>query len=197
MVHAERAALINDLADLSDEQWSTQSLCGEWTVHDVAAHLIDNAQTTTRRLVVAMIRARFDFDRQNAQGVERERRTSASAMLIQLRRVATCTSTAGCSRKSSTAKTSADLSGSNVPILRRLSPALWRTRHVPRYGWVVPSSESPGSGCELLTPTCQLARAPKSAVQHCRCSCRSRDARQRERTFTVLECRGWADSLRR
>ncbi len=28
MVHAERAALIDDLKDLNDEQWEQPSLCG-------------------------------------------------------------------------------------------------------------------------------------------------------------------------
>src|SRR4051812_8330921 len=39
MVHAERAALIDDLGDLRDAQWGEPSLCDGWTVHDVVAHL--------------------------------------------------------------------------------------------------------------------------------------------------------------
>lgn len=39
MVHAERAALIDDLATLDEAQWHMPSLCGGWTVHDVVAHL--------------------------------------------------------------------------------------------------------------------------------------------------------------
>ncbi|CAM5346093.1 maleylpyruvate isomerase family mycothiol-dependent enzyme [Streptomyces californicus] len=45
MVHAERAALVEDLARLEPEQWDTPSLCAGWTVHDVAAHLVDTALT--------------------------------------------------------------------------------------------------------------------------------------------------------
>jgi hypothetical protein len=41
IVHVERAALIDDLADLTDGQWAHASLCGDWTLHDVAAHLIN------------------------------------------------------------------------------------------------------------------------------------------------------------
>lgn len=93
MVHAERAALINDLAHLGDEQWEEPSLCAGWTVHDVVAHLINTARTTRLGFVVGLIRARFDFDLQNARGVERERGTSPQETLQRLRQVASRTST--------------------------------------------------------------------------------------------------------
>jgi hypothetical protein len=69
MVHAERAALIGDLARLDDGQWDQPSLCAEWTVHDVVAHLVGTARATRIGFVAGMARARFDFDRQNARGV--------------------------------------------------------------------------------------------------------------------------------
>ena len=37
-VAAERGALAADLADLSDQQWKTPSLCDGWTVREVLAH---------------------------------------------------------------------------------------------------------------------------------------------------------------
>lgn len=46
MVHAERAALIDDLEQLDDAAWTRPTLCGEWSVHDVVAHLVDTAETT-------------------------------------------------------------------------------------------------------------------------------------------------------
>lgn len=92
MVHAERAALIDDLAGLADDQWARPSLCVGWSVHDVAAHLVNVAMTTRLGLVRDMVRARFDFDRQNAQGLERERGATPQETLARLRRVATRTS---------------------------------------------------------------------------------------------------------
>ena len=68
-VHDERRALIADLAGLPAQAWEQPSLAAGWTIHDVAAHLVDNARTTPLWLVVAMAKARFDFDRQNANGV--------------------------------------------------------------------------------------------------------------------------------
>ncbi|BDT85161.1 maleylpyruvate isomerase family mycothiol-dependent enzyme [Nocardia cyriacigeorgica] len=93
IVHAERVALIDDLAELADDLWERPSLCGGWTVHDVAAHLINNAKATRLGIVRDMVRARFDFARMTAQGVERERDATPRETLARLRKVATLTST--------------------------------------------------------------------------------------------------------
>ncbi|NHU48782.1 maleylpyruvate isomerase family mycothiol-dependent enzyme [Rhodococcus sp. A14] len=93
MVHAERAALIDDLGNLDAARWDEPSLCGEWTVHDVVAHLVDTARTTRLGFMLGLARARFDFDRQNARGVERERGASPQETLERLRRAASRTST--------------------------------------------------------------------------------------------------------
>ena len=93
MVHVERRALIDDLAKLDDTQWTWPSLCDGWTVHDVVAHIVDSALTTRLGFVLDMARARFDFDRQNADGVERALGTTPRQTLERLRRAASRTST--------------------------------------------------------------------------------------------------------
>ncbi len=93
IVHAERATLIHDLEGLDDKQWEQPSLCEGWTVHDVVAHLVDTARTTRLGFVVGLARARFDFHRQNALGVERERGASPQETLARFRQVASRTST--------------------------------------------------------------------------------------------------------
>ncbi|NNH71237.1 maleylpyruvate isomerase family mycothiol-dependent enzyme [Nocardia uniformis] len=93
MVHAERAALIEDLSRVADEQWTVPSLCEEWTVHDVVAHLVDTARTTRVGFAVALVRARFDFDLLNTRGMERERGATPRETLARLRSVASRTST--------------------------------------------------------------------------------------------------------
>ncbi|MET9350382.1 maleylpyruvate isomerase family mycothiol-dependent enzyme [Streptomyces termitum] len=92
LVHAERAALVRDLARLDGEQWRTPSLCAGWTVHDVAAHLVDSARTTRLGFLAGLVRARFDFDRQNTAGVERERGATPAETLRRLEQVADRTS---------------------------------------------------------------------------------------------------------
>ncbi|GAA3598278.1 maleylpyruvate isomerase family mycothiol-dependent enzyme [Nonomuraea rosea] len=73
VVHAERAALIRDLEALPAERWATPSLCAGWDVHDVMAHLTDDAKTTRLSFLLRLAAARFDFDRYNNAGVTRER----------------------------------------------------------------------------------------------------------------------------
>lgn len=93
LVHAERRALIADLERLDDAQWEQPSLCAGWSVHDVAAHMVDVATTTRLGFVIAMAKARFDFDRQNAQGTERARGASPQETVQRLREAASRTST--------------------------------------------------------------------------------------------------------
>ncbi|GAA3487287.1 maleylpyruvate isomerase family mycothiol-dependent enzyme [Streptomyces cremeus] len=66
LVHSERAALADDLAHLTDEQWRTRSLCTELTVREVLAHLTVSARLNSVRWLAGVIRCRFDFDKQVA-----------------------------------------------------------------------------------------------------------------------------------
>ncbi|MGH3652550.1 maleylpyruvate isomerase family mycothiol-dependent enzyme [Glutamicibacter sp.] len=88
LVHAERLALIDDLGTLNAEQWEFPSLCGGWSVHDVAAHLADNARATFFRLLVAMAKAGFSLDRQNDNGVAAVKAATPAGTLQKLVEVA-------------------------------------------------------------------------------------------------------------
>lgn len=72
LVHAERHALIAFLEGVDDTRWDTPSLCPGWRVRDVVAHQISTATVTRLGFVRGMISARFDFDRDNRNGLERE-----------------------------------------------------------------------------------------------------------------------------
>jgi len=39
LAHAERTALAEDLSGLNAEQWRHGTLCGQWDVEEVVAHL--------------------------------------------------------------------------------------------------------------------------------------------------------------
>ncbi|MBB2948849.1 uncharacterized protein (TIGR03083 family) [Actinoplanes lutulentus] len=93
VVHGERAALARDLEGLGADQWSAPTACVGWDVHDVLAHLVDSAKTTRWAFVRDMVAARFDFDRQNALGIARERRADPQETLAELRTVVALTST--------------------------------------------------------------------------------------------------------
>jgi uncharacterized protein (TIGR03083 family) len=64
LVHAERAALAADLADLTEAQWETTSLCTELTVREVLAHLTAAAVISFPKWFAGVLRRRFDFDKQ-------------------------------------------------------------------------------------------------------------------------------------
>jgi uncharacterized protein (TIGR03083 family) len=64
LVHAERAALAADLADLTAAQWETTSLCTELTVREVLAHLTAGAVISFPKWFLGVLRRRFDFDAQ-------------------------------------------------------------------------------------------------------------------------------------
>ncbi len=46
IIHAERQALVADVEPLSEQQWATQSLCADWSVRDVLAHMTSTAKMT-------------------------------------------------------------------------------------------------------------------------------------------------------
>ncbi|TFV56280.1 maleylpyruvate isomerase family mycothiol-dependent enzyme [Mycobacterium sp. PS03-16] len=87
VVHAERRALADDLEPLTAGGWATPSLCAGWDVHDVVAHLVSSARQGRLGFVVALARARFDFDREVANGVAAERRADPADTLAALRAV--------------------------------------------------------------------------------------------------------------
>ncbi|MCW2782020.1 MAG: hypothetical protein JWR35_2469 [Marmoricola sp.] len=63
MVAAERGALADDLAGLTDEQWATPSLDDGWSVRDVVAHLCAAADQNVPRFFVNFARSGFNFDK--------------------------------------------------------------------------------------------------------------------------------------
>jgi uncharacterized protein (TIGR03083 family) len=64
-IAAERRSLADLLDTLSPEQWATPSLCGSWTVKDVAVHLSSGPATPTVTFLKAMVIGRGRFDRAN------------------------------------------------------------------------------------------------------------------------------------
>ncbi len=59
----ERRSVAALLVELTPEQLASQSLCGNWTVRDVGAHLLMPLVTSMPKFGLAMVRSRMDFDR--------------------------------------------------------------------------------------------------------------------------------------
>jgi uncharacterized protein (TIGR03083 family) len=91
LVHAERAALAADLAELTDQQWMTRSLCDQFTVREVLAHLTAAASLNPVRWMAGVIRCRFDFDQQVAMRLAEQMGTTPADTLARFRDVITST----------------------------------------------------------------------------------------------------------
>jgi uncharacterized protein (TIGR03083 family) len=88
-IHRERRALADDLAGLTTQQWATQSLCSEWNVHQVLAHLLSAAKMTPPKFFIRMAAARFRFNDFAAKQVAAESAGGPSATLAAFRAVET------------------------------------------------------------------------------------------------------------
>ena len=62
-IHAERRSLAADLDGLTDEQWSTPSLCSDWPVRDTLAHMTAAARMKPPQFFAKLIAAGFSFRR--------------------------------------------------------------------------------------------------------------------------------------
>ena len=94
LVHAERAALAADLADLTGQQWATPSLCAGLTVREVLAHLTAGASLGPARWLAGVIRCRFDFDAMVAMRLAEQLGVSPAETLARFRGVVTSTTKA-------------------------------------------------------------------------------------------------------
>jgi uncharacterized protein (TIGR03083 family) len=63
----ERRQLADLFAGLDGRQARTPSLCHQWTVHHVAAHIVAVLEVSIPQFTAALIRARGSFDRANEQ----------------------------------------------------------------------------------------------------------------------------------
>ena len=82
---AEREALCGDLAGLGDSQWETQSLCGEWKVRHVVAHLVAECDRKTAAMLIGFLRSGLDPNRYIAREALVAGEASPGSLLNQLR----------------------------------------------------------------------------------------------------------------
>ena len=71
LIHTERARLADLLSTLEPEQWALATLCADWTVEQVVAHLSVAANTGRWAWIRSIVRAGFDPAKHNARLLER------------------------------------------------------------------------------------------------------------------------------
>ena len=94
LIHAERAALADQLAELTDQQWDTRSLCDQLSVREVLAHLTAGASLNPMRWMAGVLRCRFDFDKMVAMRLAEQLGTGPADTLARFSSVITSTTKA-------------------------------------------------------------------------------------------------------
>lgn len=86
-IRQQRRALAADLQGLTDAQWRAQSLCADWTVHDVLAHLATSAAQRPTAFLLDYARSGFSRDRLNARAVALESANPPEQTLARFERL--------------------------------------------------------------------------------------------------------------
>jgi uncharacterized protein (TIGR03083 family) len=85
MIHRERAALADDLAQLAPEQWEAPSQCDGWSVRDVVAHMTASAMITPPKFFAKIVGSGFSLSRMQGKDIARERGSSSADALARFR----------------------------------------------------------------------------------------------------------------
>jgi uncharacterized protein (TIGR03083 family) len=88
-IHAERKALADDLGDVTGEQWDTPSLCSQWTVRDVLAHMTSAATLTPPAFFGKLIGSGFNFEKVQQAGVAAQLGSSPAETMAHFKGVLT------------------------------------------------------------------------------------------------------------
>ena len=86
-IHRERAALAVDLAGLSDPQWLTPSLCGDWTVQQTLGHMTAAASTNPPKWMAHFAGTGFRFDALIAKDIATQTAGGPSQTLARFRSI--------------------------------------------------------------------------------------------------------------
>ena len=85
-VAAERASLAELLASLSEHQWDHDSLCADWRIRDVVAHIALSSNSDIATILVNLIRARLDLHGMiRDTAIRHAENTTAAQLLAELR----------------------------------------------------------------------------------------------------------------
>lgn len=82
---AERKALCHDLAGLEASQWDTQSLCTDWKVRHVVAHLLAEGDMKVRATLIGVMKNGLNSNRYVARVALAAGQASPESLLSQLR----------------------------------------------------------------------------------------------------------------
>ena len=87
LIAAERGALADDLAAISDADWRRTSLCPDWTIRDVVAHLTSSSTLTPGRFLKAWLSHGFNLRATMTEGMTEAAGASPADTLANFRAV--------------------------------------------------------------------------------------------------------------
>jgi uncharacterized protein (TIGR03083 family) len=85
LIHDERAALVTDLEGLDDAGWATVSLCTDWSVRDVLAHMTATAKMTPPKFFAKLAASGFRFNAMTAKEIKEETAGTTEQGLAEFR----------------------------------------------------------------------------------------------------------------
>jgi uncharacterized protein (TIGR03083 family) len=83
VIHAERKSLAADLQALDDTQWQAASLCSQWTVRDVTAHMTATAKITPPAFFAKLAGSGFSLERLQDKDIVVEKGASPADTLAR------------------------------------------------------------------------------------------------------------------
>jgi uncharacterized protein (TIGR03083 family) len=87
VVHAEREALSGELEGLGEDRWDTRTLCNQWTVRDVVAHMTATASITPASFFPKLVASGFSLSRLQAKDIATQRGSSPADTLARFKAV--------------------------------------------------------------------------------------------------------------
>jgi uncharacterized protein (TIGR03083 family) len=93
MVVAERRRITDLISGLTEAQWHGPTLCAQWSVHDVAAHLVSLLRLGQLKLYAGVALTAGDLDRVNLALTRWYARRTRADLLAELRRRASSRTT--------------------------------------------------------------------------------------------------------
>src|SRR4029077_4194098 len=84
-IHAERKELAADLDKLTDKQWATPSLCTNWNVQQVLAHMTGTAEMTQLAFLPKLASTGFKFKKMNEKEIAKRTKGSPAETLARFK----------------------------------------------------------------------------------------------------------------
>lgn len=81
MIEADRRALAEYLGGLADDDWSKPSLCADWTVEEVTAHMLVIPTVSKGTIFLNFLTSGFNLDKFSAKMVAKQLESASGAQL--------------------------------------------------------------------------------------------------------------------